>query len=258
MSNSATSLKINDDNIEYEERLVAYIDILGWKEIINRSIVDAELRKNMKFSFDMLHNRGFEFLGDYKQKEIYPGDYFVEISQVSDSLIVSRSALHPPYYFTIELCMIQTMLLGKGFLLRGGLTIGKMYHRGNIAFGPALTRAYYLETTDAIYPRIVIDPVFVDLFRSEDKIVEDYDAESTKISEDGLGFINFLKFGIEIQHQNHPDFKRMQRIRDVIEEGLGTTKGSANVYQKYLWLANYYNSMIEDHPRTVLSAVRIK
>lgn len=46
----------------------------------------------------------------------------------------------------------------KGFLLRGGITIGEIVHDGECVFGPALNRAYELESQIAKYPRFVLDP----------------------------------------------------------------------------------------------------
>jgi hypothetical protein len=53
----------------------------------------------------------------------------------------------------------QTSALNKGLLLRGGLTRGGIYcdESRSIVFGPALHRAYSLESTRAVVPRIVVD-----------------------------------------------------------------------------------------------------
>ena len=45
----------------------------------------------------------------------------------------------------------------SGFLIRGGITIGKLYHNATqgVVFGEALVEAYNLESKDAIYPRVI-------------------------------------------------------------------------------------------------------
>jgi hypothetical protein len=43
-----------------------------------------------------------------------------------------------------------------GFLIRGGVTIGNLYHAQGIVFGPAMVEAYELESRTAVYPRIVV------------------------------------------------------------------------------------------------------
>jgi hypothetical protein len=41
-------------------------------------------------------------------------------------------------------------------LIRGGATIGKLYHANGVIFGEAITEAVQLETRTAIYPRVVL------------------------------------------------------------------------------------------------------
>jgi hypothetical protein len=45
----------------------------------------------------------------------------------------------------------------SGFWIRGAVTVGLIHHDEHIVFGPALNRAYELESKVAIYPRILID-----------------------------------------------------------------------------------------------------
>src|ERR1700734_1453383 len=45
----------------------------------------------------------------------------------------------------------------KGFLLRGGITVGEVVHDDECVFGPGLVRAYELESKKAYYPRFVLD-----------------------------------------------------------------------------------------------------
>ena len=46
-------------------------------------------------------------------------------------------------------------LLREKFLLRGGVTIGDLFHQQGIIFGPALVEAVKIEETDAMYPRFI-------------------------------------------------------------------------------------------------------
>jgi hypothetical protein len=43
-----------------------------------------------------------------------------------------------------------------GLLVRGGITIGKLYHSGGVVFGEAMVDAYNLESRVAIYPRVAV------------------------------------------------------------------------------------------------------
>lgn len=47
--------------------------------------------------------------------------------------------------------------------MRGAVTVGAIHHDQHIVFGPALNRAYELESKVAFYPRILIDTPSVEL-----------------------------------------------------------------------------------------------
>jgi hypothetical protein len=53
---------------------------------------------------------------------------------------------------------MQVIASWSGLLIRGAITIGDIVHDDSIVFGPALNRAYELESQQAIYPRIILDP----------------------------------------------------------------------------------------------------
>lgn len=58
-----------------------------------------------------------------------------------------------------------------GFWLRGAVTIGLLHHDEDIVFGPALNRAYELESRHAIFPRIILDPACAELFETGDELI---------------------------------------------------------------------------------------
>ncbi|MFD6440909.1 hypothetical protein ACFWDG_14065 [Peribacillus sp. NPDC060186] len=86
------------------------------------------------------------------------------MTQFSDSLVISR-----PYHDSNDLWQIimdldlvqKTLASDVGIMIRGGLTTGKLYHKGSISFGPAFVAAYHLESKVAKYPRIIIDPKII-------------------------------------------------------------------------------------------------
>ena len=47
-------------------------------------------------------------------------------------------------------------LLHMGFLTRGAIVVGDLYHRDNIIFGPALVEAHTIESREAFYPRVIV------------------------------------------------------------------------------------------------------
>ncbi len=51
-------------------------------------------------------------------------------------------------------------------LLRGAITYGKIVHNNQMIFGPALVRAYELESKKAVYPRVIIDRNITDTMKN--------------------------------------------------------------------------------------------
>ena len=64
----------------------------------------------------------------------------------------------------------------KGIFLRGGLTFGKVFHKGNICFGPALINSVMLESKYAKYPCVAVDKSIVEKILSDMKsdLEDDY------------------------------------------------------------------------------------
>src|SRR5438105_1445070 len=65
--------------------------------------------------------------------------------------------------------------LDIGMLVRGGVTIGKLYHSGGVVFGEALVDAYRLESRVAIYPRIAVSSRIYSHLPNRERIAQDTD-----------------------------------------------------------------------------------
>lgn len=236
-------------NIEYEEMVVTFIDILGFKKLIESENIE-EVRKIIdRFN-------GFKNLSMLCHKTGDPNnDAFNSIS-ASDAII--RLTRFPENYNKEQIIIKEIEVLASiqlklicdhKILIRGGLSIGKMYFNYNNRltsfFGPAYIRAYEIESKTASYPRIVIDKKL----KTEkfDKI------NNSLISSDIEGdlFIDYLEkynsneepndfleqYCIE-EHNEHYLKKHKNSIVQLINESENITK---SIKDKYLWLALYHN-----------------
>jgi hypothetical protein len=140
--------------IQYQEAIVTYIDILGFKNMLSN--LDANDIYETLNMFHIQHNQNS--LSNHENKH-ETNIYFFSDSVVrvkfTDGVEGWESTATDE---VISLAVMQLELFKRGILLRGGCTKGMIYSNApsNILFGPALVEAYKIESELSVYPRIVI------------------------------------------------------------------------------------------------------
>lgn len=149
--------------VDYETRAVAFFDVLGWGEAVLASETDPDLRHRLLNGVWSFAARSREYI----EEEMSDHPSRDEYTQFSDSLIVSFPYNEPHDLLRLlrYVAEFQRSMLLSGLPLRGGVTIGSMFHNDAIVFGPALNRAYHLESKVAKSPRVIVD-------REHDAVVE--------------------------------------------------------------------------------------
>jgi hypothetical protein len=135
--------------LNYERRIVAYFDVLGWRSEIEQAANDA--RRIARIAMvPKIFSQGVSQIAAQA-----PGAH---LTSFSDNVIVSAPYNADRLQSSLEgLATIQLGAAFAGFWLRGGITIGPLVHNDAFVFGPALNRAHELESRLAKYPRILID-----------------------------------------------------------------------------------------------------
>ena len=226
--------------VKYENRIVCFIDILGFSSII-KSTVSKEKKTEAQKVLDDVCN-ALEFLRSYSDKM---AEYKISTTQFSDSIVISfpwnRDNWHLLSIFrTIK--YIQVALLYRfHLLLRGGIVIGEIVHTDRLLVGPAMINAYALESKCANSPRIVLDPKVVyryNILKSnakkdghiepEDVIHKDYDDTSY------IDYFN-VKVG-EIFTSETEVQKYFKLLCQLIANNVYSPDMS--IRMKYLWMRN--------------------
>src|ERR1017187_1083412 len=134
--------------MKYEQRIVAFIDILGFKNAIEKSNTDDEEYERILRTLKKLKERFVDRIAQEGDKRDYNVNKDNQYIQVSDSLIISRP-IDEPGGFSLFLAdcafAMRTLLFESGFLCRGAITFGNLYHKGTIIFGEAFIKAYQEE-----------------------------------------------------------------------------------------------------------------
>lgn len=226
---------------EYEERIVAFIDILGFRSLVNSTIdretseVDSDKLKILGDSL-MLIKRGFKDSLEDIQK---PSDF--QITYFSDSIVVSfpSSVENLSIVFKTLKC-IQIELIEQGILLRGGIVQGKVLHTPDMILGPAMINAYDLESKSALYPRITIDPEIIHHYFPDEFLADDDLKAAIKIDFDNTFYIDYFK-GL-ITQSSEEEKKYYSNLRKLIRSGV--KRADIGLRMKYLWMLNKFNISI--------------
>jgi hypothetical protein len=239
--------------LEYELRLLAYIDVLGWSDLISRSVSDAdELKKaNLAASFFQFRASWVDTGRAFFQKNRPPSepedrlaDIVSEVTHFSDTLVIScRANSFAMWSLISDIQQTCHHLLWHGHYTRGAIVLGQLAHRGNVIFGPALIEAYRLERDVAKYPRIIVKPDAVSYLRilwptDQTNKNNTYD-RSLRLDKDGIYYVDML--GFMAGHQNEIRRKRgdEEYLISLVKAKLVQDAHDLGRVAKHNWMLNY-------------------
>lgn len=144
--------------ITFEDRAVAFIDLLGFKNVVNRAANDPSIMPILQQLVDTLSGAVPDL--NTTVSSSVPTRLIPQHLYISDCIILSApiSDTQNPNYCGLAAVIMRTnqisnILLSKGYLIRGGISIGKAWHGQSNIIGPAYQEAYTIETTTSL-PRV--------------------------------------------------------------------------------------------------------
>lgn len=232
----------------YEDRIVAFIDVLGFSNMVAQSANDNSCLRHLTSAIDEFHNLMWEWEAD--------GNYSsFAFTQFSDSIIVSSLADSFDSFEMLQQVLRGIMMLASryGILVRGGITRGLLIHDDSLLVGPAMVEAYNLESKSAVYPRIIIDD---SIKLAYDKNIEHYVRNHTTFTQiptqdfifskdaDGWWYIDYINPSDDYINlcQTVRDLQEYHSdLQDIVKKGLQVSV--PYVRTKYQWLENKLNSI---------------
>lgn len=206
-------------DIDYSDKLVAFIDILGFRNYVFQN---AEKSKDkIKLINDVL-NHAINIVTNNSSEDTFSVKLF------SDCICISSKSENI-HYLILELAYIQCWFSMHGIFLRGSLTRGLHYESPNIIFSQALIKAYDYEKT-AIYPRIIIDSTLAKSINDTTYIMK---------SPDRLFFVDYLNF-IYAEGNSDGD-KILEGHKEAILNQVREHAEDTKIIEKYRWLSEYHN-----------------
>ena len=239
--------------IKYRNALVTYLDILGFSAEIEKSRKDPQRVARIATilrDFKSMAKLPEEYRQDQTNKEEFRffsfSDHIVRLRVVDDSSVKPSTAKEIGFLAFLQL----ELLTREQVPLRGSVCCGSIYFDDDLLFGPALVQAHAIESSFAVFPRVVVDR---DLAREH--VVDRPGSEYLRRGEDGVYFVDYL-FGFMtdafIFHVPEDRVERIKEPRDFILHAIEKIHAdrkdsgqlSSRIRQKYLWLALYHNATL--------------
>ncbi|MFI5329970.1 MAG: hypothetical protein ACHQ2F_02895 [Desulfobaccales bacterium] len=228
--------------MDYEERFVAYIDILGFEDLIDQSvepspsITPAEIKEALKVPIPV-------------GKDII---VFTQIGDISDSghrmtafsdcvAITTLPTEKGLFHLVHHASVIGFNLFQKKLLCRGGITRGLIYNDEDATFGPAMNEAVNMEKYIAQQPRIILNPDVV-TFGLQGSLGKFF-ARFIRKDDDGCYYVHILRvlrFIMDCETEPPADIRDLcKKINEHLKNEIDRLPEKE--LKKVLWFKKYFD-----------------
>ncbi len=182
-------------DIRYVASTVAYLDILGFRDTINRSAKSTDLVGRLYWALRSEQERQSRRRATAAAKEFKETE--VAFTAFSDSLLVSYPDATEEAIALVcrRVSAAQVNLARNGLFLRGAMTTGALLSEEGdgwrIAFGPAFIAAYELEKM-AVWPRLLAHPALLSRISDMKRFENGHRVYFVRESDSGLVYLDYL------------------------------------------------------------------
>ena len=225
--------------VEYTRSIVTYLDILGFRELIETKTA-GEISRILRILTESVKPDGIS------------SSQGLRFTEFSDTVIRSVPLVRRyPHNFIFELRSIlyaQIALIPQSVLVRGAVTIGDSVQSWRRVYGRAIVRAYDLEQVPGGQARIVVDEeALTSILPAIEKEGLDSELRSLVRKEGSRTFLDYLRAcegELNVPEQEYPIFLELHR--DLIRNGLSRYAGRPPVLAKYEWLKEYHERTLQE------------
>ena len=207
---------------KYEEKFVSFMDILGFRSLINQPKIDSiktiqTLNQNIDHALSAIAED--KYLDDSLSVKLF-----------SDCFCVSSNDF---FIILKEVSYIQTLLALNGIFVSGAISRGLHYENHNIIFSKGLVDAYDF-STKAKYPRVVVSNELIKTYQNT------IEKGCIIKSPDHIYFVHYLnQFPY---YEDIPDEDvLLESHKDSIIQQVKNNINISSAVEKYKWTAEYHN-----------------
>ena len=243
-------------NINYTPKYVAFIDVLGFTELVTNNS-----KEKLEKYFDIVE-LAFEIFKKHRRK--------LTKLAISDSIILISEDSQESFVLLLDAIQtLQVLLARRDIWVRGGISFGDVFfdEQSNTIVGKGFINAYLLEK-EAVYPRVIIDPMILDkqkvtrreFYDNLNKAPHERISQGKLIHDYGLG--NHVRFTVDdsifvcyankiLTRSISGEYKLAPGEASDIELVYSHLKknlyGSQKHYPKYLWLKKYFQEVMHEY-----------
>jgi hypothetical protein len=240
----------------YRERITCFIDILGF----SRDVAQIDSNPALFLSVDAVlrHLRMCKSNIDCA-RAAHGTTHDARMHCFSDSLVVSYQAEPGAALRALsDAAFLGHVIIRAGYLPRGVITVGKLYHDDMVVFGGALVEAAELEKTHVSTPRIAITEPFMRIVRVDLSREGAQGLEEKYIHDQGSGpFVHILgrawpflekERGQEQAGDLHGEgmADMFREVRNALPQRYALAPHDA-AREKLRWMRDYVNQAAEEH-----------
>lgn len=240
---------ITPTKYKYQKRIVVFLDLLGFKEKLQEFEQEAIFEDEEEHvNYVKVSDKANDFINVFKDAISLIDPKECNYYLFSDNICLTLDPyfdkdLHIKVMFTIS--DLIKKFAEKGYFLRGGIDYGWFVDEKDVALGMPLVNAYLLESTKAIFPRVILSPSYKKLL---DELETNMELDNISIfnknnflrESDNFTFINPFYNVITTSDK----YSFFTQFKTAIETNLMNVNGK-NILKKFEWLAIEYNTFLD-------------
>jgi hypothetical protein len=223
--------------VKFEDRAVAFIDILGFKALVAGAAQDDDQLSQLSGLIDLLSS-AVPTLDSSVDSSVTAHLIPMHI-YISDCIVLSaplRSADRPSYdglsIVVMRAIQLSHYFLNAGYLIRGGISIGKVWHTNSNIVGPAYQEAYLLEH-NGNEPIVVLSELAAKQWRGDSRMC---------LHKDGKVFTNGLFDYYIPNNDQHGEIERAYRRYAALADQKLVQGLPPSAQRKWSWFREFLQS----------------